>query len=336
MKTVKILIRPIATRINNMRFIAAYSVDGRIRAWLEDDTIKEFGAQDKLPPTKKIIFDKNKGAYSLSYQINENTDEKNRQERSEQQEKMRKLYTNFLCNHPTCLINGERHLNTGSNPLFNVVDVGLEFREKYDKYLNMIEAANLLNDMPETTREEVMYYYGDTPVGKDKLELLLHLGNFTNGLCILDAKNFLDKWRDDNDERTTIVTLRKAIDLKIIEERRTGEGTGFYVGNNFVGIDFSGIRDFMQKKPQIYQDHVLRLIKEQTPKETKIAEGNEVAKVWTKDEIKELRDEAKVLSKEGFIDDTVKHWIITVEKLYPIIEQARKRKEAESKNMQLV
>lgn len=339
MKATRVLIRPISLQFTNTRFTAAYSIDGRIRCWCEDDTIKEFSSNDVLPKLKNIEFKVTKRSYEISYKEPETPEEIKMFFRQTETNKLKDLYQRFLCNHPLCYVNGQAHPGTKNNPLFDVVDIGLDLILKKEDFLSKLTAVNMVSNMSEKEREDVMYYYGNSPIGKDPNELLLTLANLKDGLCLNDSKMFIKKWKNVTSDMKKTVNIRKAISMKVIEERTVDGNMSYYVGNTWVGIDFAGIFDFMNKNPKIYNEHVLPNIGEEVFVEshiTKTEEPKEVIVVdqtdnFTKEQTKELREEAKKLATEGYIEPTVKYWIMSAKNILPYIDNARRLKEKDAK-----
>lgn len=346
MKQAKIIIRPLSPKFTDIGFISSYQIEGKLRIWKEDDTIEDISLNDTPRSIKKVKFNNTKGNYMFNYPMPEN--QKEESDLNDYEIKMRELYKKFLCNHPGCYINGEAHLRSGTNPLFNIVDVGMELRQKYNNFECVLKAINMVYAMSEEQRQDVMYWFGVSPINKEKTEILLMLADLKDGYCVKDAKRFTESWATESKERQFIITIQKAIDKKIIEERQGTDGAkSFYIGNHWAGITFEDVKVFMKDNPKIYTEHVLRNLSNAPNEKTMIVATDvempftidknqkiKPAPEWTKEKIESLRAEAKQLFEQGFLDGSVKRAVMSPENLLPHVENARKRREEEEKRME--
>jgi hypothetical protein len=315
MKHIKVVIRPIAKDFTNHRFPAAYPVNGRIRVWKEDDTIGEFAMDSKLPKLKNITFEAIRRSFALQFVVPENEAEKKTQ--PEYSRNMDTIYRDFLCNHVNCTINGERHPNSGGNVAFDVIDLAKELRQKSTDFNVKLQAVNMVDKMDSKQREQVLYWFGQSPKAKDEIEILMELADFNTGLVLKRAKNFVETWSEPSADREFIISIQKAIDEK---------QTKYYIESNFLGITFDAVVDYMRKNEKIYEDHIAKQLNAYAKAE---GESNKVAHPGTQTvgEVKKLRTEATELRKAGFIEKSTKEWIMSYEKLLPIVAHGRKMKE---------
>lgn len=254
----------------------------------------------------------------------------------------------FYANHVNLTVNGKKHTTSIDKPDFNMVISTDVLAEKYSTFRDELLVKNRINSMEYEERAAVADYFGISPKDKTELDLLVELAG-DNGICIQhptaknpsvkdNLKDFLRNWMSPSADTMLMVNIRKAIRLKVIEEKKTAGRVDYYLGTTHIGTQVEDIITYCRANQTIYTDHILRKVREEkfeTEKEAteKLEQKIEGNAPMSQSEIQDLRNEAVQLKKEKFIPRRFRVDVMganpeSLKKLQGLVEQAKKDKEA--------
>ncbi len=234
----------------------------------------------------------------------------------------------FFSEHPGFLVNGKPQANGGTkNPSFNIAFAANEKKEKYNLWLYILTIANRIKNMSIEDVRNVAYYYGQSPVGKDKADLELMLADFWTGICVAtkNAASFMEVWMSEtNAERDMMVNVHKAIALHIFKNVPKEGRDNYYYGSELVGTSFNDVLAYCKREAQIYDQHILRTIKDNEPRPSTIESKGATPAEET--ELRALKEEAKKLLNEGFIERKDTYHMLKLDKLKTLVASAKVKK----------
>lgn len=217
------------------------------------------------PTETTISFDRNTQTYKVSYEVDDEGEPM-----SSSDAKYKEVAEKFFMRHPFCTINGKPHRGTISE-MFDIVDTQTVVISKLQEWDSKRRISNFLADADLDTLRDVCYYYGVTPSGKTKGQICLELGDYQTGRLYFrknemtepDYKSFLVNWIDNADpNKEFIVNCRKAITFDIIASSIKEGRVNYYLGTTFIGVSFDDVVAFFQREPKLYQDYILRGVRD--------------------------------------------------------------------------
>jgi len=330
---VKVTITPTKTTSASLYLSGAYKAkNGVIRVLTDNDEVVEWTGNFKdMPRAKGIWFDKSLPRLVIEYEDDEKTSKANGTWLSDNKNK-RKAEV-FYANHVEFSVNGKRHANSIELPSFNMNISTDIVAAEHALFRDTLLVKNRVNSMTYEEKCSAADYYGISPKNKTELDLLIELAG-DKGICMTEnnMKIFLREWMTPNEDTLLVVNIRKAIRLKVIEERNTAGRIDYYIGTTFIGTTIEDIIAYCRNNEQIYSEHILRKSEEDMTREVEATEKLESQIAGTSEEmsvsaLQDLRNEAVELKKDGFI---TKHYNVKVMyalKLLPLVEAARKEKE---------
>lgn len=250
----------------------------------------------------------------------------------------------FYGEHPLVKINGKTHVYT-KNPVFNILDMALQTVEDVIDFDKELVVKTAVSKMELSELRDVCYYFGQSPKGKSEGELKVYLAGNNTGLCLVrsgdngqtpNIDRFIKVFVENisTEDRDMKITLRKAIELNVIQNNRANDFDSYYLGATPLGKSLDDLIAYFHKEDQLYAEHVLRVVQEKEDFKKETADSvqvNEAAKNGKMSEVSEaevtsLRQEAKRLIKEGFIPSTARPATCLVQNLIPMVEAGRKAK----------
>jgi len=255
-----------------------------------------------------------------------------------QNKDLKKAYEEFWCKHPNTVVNGVGHANT-KNPLFNLIDTTAQTIQGLVDYDNKLRIANRIQEMSFDEKRDVMYFFGKSPVGKLDGELKMLLADFTTGLCFQGAntEKFLAVWMNasSHPDRDMRVTLRKAIELNVIQNNPKNGLESYYLGQSPIGNSIDDLIGYFKKEDALFKEFVERVVHDKEDisleADNSLILDKAVSKgklgVMNDGEITDLRRQAKQLKDEGFIDKGFNHHSAKVVRLMEEIEKGSKLKQ---------
>jgi hypothetical protein len=216
--------------------------------------------------------------------------------------------------HPLCTINGKVHPGTRM-AMFDVIDEQIAVASRLEEWDIKRRVANFLSEADLTQLRDICYYYGRSPIGKTKGQICLEMADYTEGELFkrendqadYNYRGFVLNWIDGEDpDREFVINCRKAISLRIVTEVPKGGNISYYLGTQFIGVSFMDVVGFFKKEERLYNEYVIRGIRERdhfAEETAKTKAENKVlsARSGSKDEINQLRNEVL-----GMYDDVYK------------------------------
>lgn len=327
----EVIVKTMSEETPDMGFPTTYTTaSGEVRILVENDIFESFspGYRGAYPDTKSITFKKTMPEMRFRY-------EGDAALQTDEDKKIRKLVEVYLKGHPCIVIDGNPHKGTKA-PLFNLIDVSEVNNKKIRTWNKKLEVANIINGMTFTEKKDVCYYYGGNPDGKTENELVLQLGDFEDGDCMFENEpdKFISTWggSESNPERNFIINANKAITMGIITNRPSAEDNriNYYLGDTFIGTDFNDVLGYCKREARVYSENILRVINQNEPKaEVKAAkvEPGDAKFILPDAELAELRQEAKILKANGYIDSIVMFHNMKGQNLVDVVNVGRAKKE---------
>lgn len=322
----------------SMHCPCVYNVNGVWHVLTEYGTYETFLGDLKNSPhkhrTNLKFIEKNMREISYEY-------ENDPKLQSAEDKKTQKVVEIFWAQHPLLEYNGKYHKYT-KNPMFNLENQNEKVALKVLGFKEKLEIQNRIAGAELSLLRDICDYYGVSAKGKTEDELIPLLGDPATGVCTngVNAESFVKTWLEVTPETTMIVNLKKAIRLGVIEERKEGNRTDYYLGTAFLGTNFMDVLAYAKREEKIYNNHILRevnakddfsaeKVQSNTVKEIakKVEDGSELVKSWTPAEIKEMRDELKLLKEQGYVIKAFPHHLATPPKLEAKLIEGRKAKE---------
>lgn len=256
---------------------------------------------------------------------------------SAEDKKTQKVVEVFWAQHPLLEYNGKYHKYT-KNPMFNLENQNEKVAMKVMGFKEKLEIQNRIASADLSLLRDICDYYGVSAKGKTEDELIPLLGDPSTGVCTngVNAETFVKTWLEVTPETIMIVNLKKAIRLGVIEERKEGNRTDYYLGTAFLGTNFNDVLAYAKREEKIYNNHILREVnakddfsaeKVQSNSVKKVAENGQSVKTWTAAQIHDMREEAKQLKDAGYIIKAFPHHLAKPDTLEAKIAEGRKAKE---------
>ncbi len=259
----------------------------------------------------------------------------------------RKALEIFYGEHPMTKMNGKTHAYT-KNPVFNVLDKANQTIEDVIDFNKELVVKSAIAKMELSELRDVAYYFGQTPKGKSEGELKVFLAGNNTGLCL---KNKGDNGQAANidrfikvfvenvsaEDRDMKITLRKAIELNVIQNNPANGFDSYYLGQTPLGKTLDDLIAYFHKEDTLYADHVKRVVDEKEEFKKETADSKQVSEAVDRGKMNEiseaevtsLRQEGKRLVQAGFLDSkTARPATCKVENLIKLVEEGRKAKEA--------
>jgi len=260
----------------------------------------------------------------------------------------------FYANHPNVRKGNRDHANV-SNPMFTMIDTAEQTVEGLVSYENMDIVRDKIRTMTIDELRNITYWFGHSPKGKTEGELKLLLANVDPnvpphqidgigylGICLRNAKTpdgketnierFIRVWvKGSARDRDMKVILQKAVDYNVIQNNKKSGMDAYYLGQTPIGNSIDDMIVYFSKEEQMYNDFVLRGVKEKEnfkteDKDTVIQNDSMSATVViTDNDLKALQDEADLLRKEGFIP-AKPYRGMKYHTILPVVEEGRKAK----------
>jgi hypothetical protein len=332
---VKVSVKPIELVGKSMSIPFSYSWKGTVRILMENGEMTVHrGDAVSTPLSKSRIFNENFKSIDYEYE-----DGQGETKQTETDKKIQNAVDVFWSNHPLTLVNGKRHANSLPKVLFDVEVQTTKIMNAAKDLKSKGMVFNRINSMTLAEKRDVAYYYGESPKGKSDLDLLTLLADFNAGICMGEnMESFLQIWSKPNEDTQRQVIIRKALDLNIIYNKADGEKNNYYHGTTFIGTAFNDIVSYCTREENVYKNHILREVQE---KDNFVSESQETNQEKVNlsstgsttsqnvNTLQALREEAKLLKKEGFMELAVRAHVMGEDTLRPIVEESRKKKAKE-------
>lgn len=240
----------------------------------------------------------------------------------------------FFGEHPLTWVNGKPHANSSPAAMFNVVSMKDESIGNLNRFKDVLAAANKIDSMTLEEKRNVSYYYGIAPDGKTEADLTVLLGNFQDGICTrpLSVNDFLKTWGTaSNVDRDMTVVLKKAVTLNVIVNKVIDGRANYYLGDQLIGTSENDLLSYSKNNTKVYEEFILRTVKEKDIVDTgekKVKGKSEkpaAEKIYTYMDIKEFREDAVTLKKEGFIPADFNEVTATNDVLVSTVENAKQK-----------
>lgn len=242
----------------------SYPMGNQVRIMYDKLMFDDYPAtppKDKPNPAEfNINFSANNQSYVIEYEVDKEGKPK------EQLDKLKhRLVENFFKHHPLCIINGVAHERTVV-PLFDITDKATQITGNLRKWDIKRRIANFLAEADLEQVRDILFYYGVNPKNMSKGEICILLADYVNGTIYAPgavdlAEQFMTVWVAGQSEETKVlVNIRKAISMKIIEQRGA---VAYYLNGVFIGTNSEEIAGYFRNEPKIYNEHVVRKITDQ-------------------------------------------------------------------------
>jgi len=322
----------------DLQYSMKYQYQGKIRMVDSFGNYQEFSqseAERKIQVSDKevrevhqpMIIKFTKTVMSIEYKYEEN--EKGG-DMTEVDRNIKKIIENFWGKNPLTLVNGDAHTKGQPGNLFNLINTNKMVVNATNSFKDKLRVNTIVYNMSHKEREDVGYYFNRHVIDLTEEELLLDLVGddgflFKSG----NVDTFLRVWVDGKvEDRDLTVVLKKAIAAEIIENKVDDGRNNYWLGDTYLGSDEPGLIDWVRKHPRDYNEFIERKVREKEEKDATIiksvVKGNEGKIDLNK--LDDLKKEAKVLCKEGFLEHSTNYWVMSYDKLLPLVEASRAKK----------
>lgn len=220
-------------------------------------------AIDRDPTKTETAFSKWFGANNRDFNLIWNDEDKKTSE-----------FVAALQRHTQVHTEGWTNPNRQGTPQFIFIDKRKQNDLKVAKLKEKAIVFNMMNNMRIGEFMNVAFFVGHNPVGKSFEETFVTLLDFDTdengnpkGILMKNPSSFLADWASPDQNFT--VTIRKAIDLKIISTR----GGKYYVNTEIVGDSADGVIAYMKVNDKLYE-YVQRQVSERDILPLDINRGN--------------------------------------------------------------
>lgn len=331
---VTVVIQPIEKNIREQSISTVYHINGKRRMLLEDDSYVDLDSmpnKDKPFPHTRILPTSVRGSAFITYKYE--ADPKLQMPPDKKKEAAVKV---FWGQHPSAIVGGKSTPFTKS-PMFDIINTTDKSVDAAKVWNDKLDICNTVREMSTQERIDALYYFGGNPSKKSESDILMTLVNFENGIVLSDVErdNFKRIYiNKESSDQELIVSVRKAMAKGIIEVRTQEGRNSYYLGETFLGTAFNDIIAFCKREEKIYNDFILRQVKDSEPvavkevkeeMKTNISANSEISDDEKK-ETEELREEARQLRKEKFLWQGLSIDIAPLEALRIHVEKARDKK----------
>lgn len=176
-------------------------------------------------------------------------------------------FVNALQMHTQVHTEGWTNPNRQGTPQFEFIDKRKQDDIKVKKLKERAVVFNMVNNMSVNEFMDISFFVGHNPVGKSFEETFVTLLDFETGILMKNPSTFMNDWASP--DQNHIVTVRKAIDLKIISAK---DGK-YYVNTEIVGDSVDGVIAYMKVNDKLY-DYVQRQVSERDILPLDVNRGN--------------------------------------------------------------
>lgn len=248
----------------------AYPYGGKQRTLLDRyrwEDLPQVAPKDKPnPEPMNLHFPKTNHVQIIKYEVDNKGEPKTNSDKA-----IKATIEHFYQNHPSCLVNGQSHMNSAGEPVFDITDKQTEIVTRLKEWDLKKKIAVFLSEKCDLDAvRDVMFFYGQNPKGKTHGDICMHLAEYELGILYAKgdnnsrlADNFLDLWvTNASPDRIYIVHARKAIAFGIVEARQRDGNSNYFVMGAFAGLSPEEVSDYFKREPKIYNEHIVRRINE--------------------------------------------------------------------------